>query len=431
MANTINDMEQIYMNDNNIKFYLTMCSGTIISGSGAWSNNADSLLTSFRNWASTTPSPPNYYGNMCTGTGTTLNDLHRADIAILFSGKEFSGDTIGLAETPGRYCVVQHVSAGGSYTATAYGRLIVTSHELGHNFNGQHADAGTSGGDYTIMHTPYEGDSDMADCFSATNKRRISSEKVELEWREEYYPGTNTYVGIRLDYFSTFYRKITFDTTSYTVYTEFGLTNTNTYAFTFDFIFIGCRDNAGGSGNLDYGYGFYSYKRNPGQQVWYYNNPPGHNFNYADTFYTWPAFRYSTYNYGPFQWQQSTIPVVSTTLQTYTGPDTSNGIQMSNFKIYGPSDPDIGDSIIVTFTYYASGSEKDFTPYGVFVGCRDPSSNNEDFGHIQMKMSQYQTMVFNAWIIVDQSGTWQFWPCYYLSGTGFGPYQWQYKTITV
>lgn len=129
-------------------------------------------------------------------------------------------------------------------------------------------------------------------------------------------------------------------------------------------------------------------------------------------------------------------------LYSYDGISTldEDGLQLTKFKILGPSPWKAGDSITVKFdlknithkTIY-------FSRRGIFVGCLNPMGVKEDFGHQFKKKSliKGETVHFTAAKKLGQKGTWTFWPSYYLGSTrwvnhrsGYGPYKWQAAKIT-
>lgn len=73
-------------------------------------------------------------------------DAYNCDLAFLFSGKEFSDNRIGLAYSfngshDQAYAIAQMVGVPGStYDGTYFENVILTTHELGHNFGAHHND---------------------------------------------------------------------------------------------------------------------------------------------------------------------------------------------------------------------------------------------------------------------------------------------------
>lgn len=95
-------------------------------------------------------------------------DSTNSDLAFLFTAKEMTGSAIGRARTftgsSGQaYAVGQMVSGGlfNTYQATSVQKIILTAHELGHNFGATHDEAYSwdSGSShyYTAMWTPFMG----------------------------------------------------------------------------------------------------------------------------------------------------------------------------------------------------------------------------------------------------------------------------------
>ncbi|MCM1985963.1 M12 family metallo-peptidase [Methanococcoides seepicolus] len=90
-----------------------------------------------------------------------------SDLVIMFTGKECTGNWIGLSQTyngssDAAYSAVQMVAAGTNsrYQANPDDRAILTAHELGHNFGARHDEAfkwNTTDNKtyYTVMWTPY------------------------------------------------------------------------------------------------------------------------------------------------------------------------------------------------------------------------------------------------------------------------------------
>ncbi|KKF99519.1 M12 family metallo-peptidase [Methanosarcina mazei] len=116
-------------------------------------------------------------------------DSTNSDLAFLFTGKEMTGSDIGCARvfngnSGQAYAVGQMVSAGyiNSYQATSLQKIILTAHELGHNFGATHDeayswDSGLSHY-YTVMWTPFMGSifpNYMQDEFSNLNDHGDSS----------------------------------------------------------------------------------------------------------------------------------------------------------------------------------------------------------------------------------------------------------------
>ena len=122
---------------------------------------------------------------------------------------------------------------------------------------------------------------------------------------------------------------------------------------------------------------------------------------------------------------------LSTTFGQYAGPDTSShGIELTNFSVSGNNT--VGGTITVQYTYRnTTASTLNFTPYGILVGCRNPSWVNKDFGSTGvMTLAAGASYTFTASRTVDVAGTWRFWPAYYVNGS-WGPVQWHTITVSV
>lgn len=116
-------------------------------------------------------------------------DTTNSDLAILFTGKEMTGNWIGISSqyngnSASAYAVGQMVSAGSStpYHATPTQRILLTTHELGHMFGANHPYAYNwsvgSSKYYTVMWSPFMGTSSpnyMQNEFSNLNNHGDSS----------------------------------------------------------------------------------------------------------------------------------------------------------------------------------------------------------------------------------------------------------------
>jgi len=153
--------------------------------------------------------------------------------------------------------------------------------------------------------------------------------------------------------------------------------------------------------------------------------------NPASAFGNEPAPNGSRINMGAYGNTSGATTSSGTTLGQYAGPDTSShGVELTNFSISGNNT--VGGTITVQYTYRnTTASTLNFTPYGILVGCRNPSSVNKDFGSTgAMTLSAGASYTFTASRTVDAAGTWRFWPAYYVNSS-WGPYGWHEITVSV
>ncbi|MEP6636564.1 MAG: M12 family metallo-peptidase, partial [Acidobacteriota bacterium] len=92
------------------------------------------------------------------------------DLAHMWTGKSFNGNTIGIAWQPGLDCPLAANGYGMSERlSSAPGKFIVTAHEIGHNFNATHADA-QPGCANTIMGTTLNSSTSQTFCAFSVNE---------------------------------------------------------------------------------------------------------------------------------------------------------------------------------------------------------------------------------------------------------------------
>jgi len=122
----------------------------------------------------------------------------------------------------------------------------------------------------------------------------------------------------------------------------------------------------------------------------------------------------------------------------FGGPDRyRNKLELKDFTVQGPVPTPVGSQLTVSFTLKnVSEQPIQFDPrYGVFIGCRWNSTsnqNNRDFGHSYKGkvLMPFEGIYVQGRIIVDQGGTWRFWPAFHTGGT-WGPFRWHEVTVKV
>ncbi len=103
-----------------------------------------------------------------------------------------------------------------------------------------------------------------------------------------------------------------------------------------------------------------------------------------------------------------------------------NGLDVKNFKVEGEKFT-VGSYVTVEYDLKNTLSKPiKFGKYGAFVACRDPNNKNRDFAHQYKyyKLNSHKQIHVRGKIKIDKSGSWTFWPGFYLLHTGFGPYEW-------
>lgn len=129
-------------------------------------------------------------------------------------------------------------------------------------------------------------------------------------------------------------------------------------------------------------------------------------------------------------------------LHYYAGPDyyspgTGFLLELTDFKVTGPSPPEVGDTVNVEFKLRNYGqSEIEFAELGVFAAVRDPDNKDCSFGFMyeNKTFAVGETVVFNSSRKLDKPGTWKIWPSFQISlatGKKLGPEEWHVAVIEV
>ena len=115
--------------------------------------------------------------------------------------------------------------------------------------------------------------------------------------------------------------------------------------------------------------------------------------------------------------------------------NTADGLRLVSFTI--EADDVLAVNAYVTVSYQINnvdGFMKTFPTYGFFVGARDASGANRDFGlNGGTTLCGYCGIAVVASRSLISGGTWEFWPAYYYDPPGtpgprWGTYRWHYQT---
>ncbi|HKR60337.1 MAG TPA: M12 family metallo-peptidase [Pyrinomonadaceae bacterium] len=120
----MNQVEGIYDTQFGLQFSIVFQNVWTFSGDPYTTTNSDAALNEFT-------------GYWNANHGTLVRDL-----AHMWTGKSFDGNTIGIAWRPGVDCPMAQNGYGMSERLPSTpGKFILTAHEIGHGFNATHADA--------------------------------------------------------------------------------------------------------------------------------------------------------------------------------------------------------------------------------------------------------------------------------------------------
>jgi hypothetical protein len=109
-----------------------------------------------------------------------------------------------------------------------------------------------------------------------------------------------------------------------------------------------------------------------------------------------------------------------------TSPD---GIRLTGLKAASRSDPDppsVGDTVTVSYSLTNVGDQPIQVEY-TFVGVRNPAGENRDTEDMNEGriLGPGETITAQGRRLLDGAGSWEFWPCYELSGGRQCPDKWQ------
>lgn len=126
------------------------------------------------------------------------------------------------------------------------------------------------------------------------------------------------------------------------------------------------------------------------------------------------------------------------TLCSYDGPDTSDDLELTDFKVRGPSGPEVGDALVAEFTLKNTGKKAILLgDDGAFAAVKDSDGDRKDGGHTKRNtlIQPGQSFHVKAEIELDEDGEWTIWPSYEIDlGQGaseYGPDGWHACKIDV
>jgi len=116
---------------------------------------------------------------------------------------------------------------------------------------------------------------------------------------------------------------------------------------------------------------------------------------------------------------------------SYSGPDESDSLELTNFLVEGPEEIGSGDEIRVRFTLGNSGDESiNFTDDGIYAAVRvKGEEENVGTGFSNHEMEAGESTNFDHNITIGENGVWQIWPSYQIMKRTYSPVLEQYVYI--
>ena len=136
-----------------------------------------------------------------------------------------------------------------------------------------------------------------------------------------------------------------------------------------------------------------------------------------------------------------TSPIVSSSskeaLCKFEGPDKSQYIEITNYVVYGPSNPRVGDVLVVFFTLKYIGESGQAVLDRVYVKAVLPDGSSREYEDKSFRgrtLGPGDSVRFHTEIEVSMKGSWRLWPSfeYHVSGNAYSsPSHWHECTINV
>jgi len=179
--------------------------------------------------------------------------------------------------------------------------------------------------------------------------------------------------------------------------------------------------------------------------MWVMGHELGHNFNGDHNYWGWigaskswmsPTYggamtgQFTTNNANRVRsWAQQTLDLQRSTNPGPSSVSTHN-LQSSNLAHEGAYIYFVANQMTVSFEIKNVGTTG-LTLNWLFVGARDASGNNRDFGHVyNVWLGAGSTYHYSTTYSPQSGGMWSLWPAYKV-GTSYGPYQWLLVTPTM
>ena len=352
------------------------------------------------------------------------------DVSHLFTGKHLDGSAGGASYQAGvgrlRWDSQDMPYSLSEQWHSALQNNWGMGHEIGHNFNGDHHYWAWIGGSRSWMYSSYT--SSVVAQFSTNNANRVKSwteQSLDIYRSFNYGPSTVSSENLQTDNFL-----IDGGQAVYLVgnqwYGHFNIWNKGSSTVTLELLFIVARDASGN--NRDFGH-VSNVVIGPGA---YYAFNCVYTPQTGGTWTLWPGYRVHG-DYGPYGWISLT-PTVYYDKAHWFGIDNYGSSESVDYfyRFYlltTVANPVSGSSVTAYVSMYnglAGTSSNSFTYF--FVGCRDGSYGNRDFGHTG---SQTLTQTADSPLTgggclvystrtLDSSGIWTFWACYKTSSGLYG-----------
>jgi len=172
------------------------------------------------------------------------------------------------------------------------------------------------------------------------------------------------------------------------------------------------------------------------KNAWVMGHEIGHTLNGDHEFATSSKWMYSSYSGQPMDFSTNNVnrlkayanEVLDWSKSINPGPSfiAPNKLQASNVVLEANTFyHKVSTSMTVYFSLTNTGTSTVSLQY-VFVGARDASDNNRDFGYeYNIVIAPGATYYYTAHSFTPTSGgTWTFWPAYKIYGGYWGPYKW-------